>query len=183
VPYYRGGTQCLKTDFALNAFSKSLKQGAPVIPHTHNNDLAGSAQNLTMFSPIVLPLNPFQSFILHGTVGGGTTRSDNSDVYPCRSMFGVLKPTTNARPATYRTQTPFPTSLRRCIVQQHPITRPWNDSQYSTSPRSLRHQRQVVDWFQKARFMSQSFRTTLAEVHQWFFALVNRPSLILHGFI
>jgi hypothetical protein len=175
--------QCRKYDFCLNTFAKFLKHGAPVLSRDHNSDPAGSAQNLTILSPIVLPLNPFQSFVLHGTWAGGTTRSDNSDLYPCRSMFGILKPPTNARPATYRTQTPFPTSLRRCIVQQHPITRPWNDSQYSTSPRSLRHQRQVVDWFQKARFMSQSFRTTLAEVHQWFFALINRPSLILHGFI
>ena len=30
----------------------------------------------------------------------------------------------------------------------------WNDSQFSTSPRSRRHQRQVVDWFKKARFTS-----------------------------
>ena len=117
-------TQCPKTDFSLNTFVKILKHVAPVIPHTHNNDLAGSAQNPTMFSPIVLPLNPFQSFVLHGTWAGGTTHPNNSDVYPCRSMFGELKPPTNERPAAYHAQTPFSPQLRRCIVAQHPKARP-----------------------------------------------------------
>ena len=139
-------TQCPKTDFSLNTFAKILKHVAPVIPHTHNNDLAGSAQNPTMFSPIVLPLNPFQSFVLHGTVGGGTTRPNDPDCYPCRSMFGALKPTINARPATYHIQTPISPHLRRCIVAQHPKTRPWNEPWYSTSLRMLRPQQQVVDW-------------------------------------
>ena len=101
VPYCRGGTQCSKTHFTHNTFAKSLKHGAAIIPCNHNSDHAGSAQNLTILSPTMLPLNPFQSFVLHGTVAGGTTRSDNSDVYRCRSTFGVLKPTINARPATY----------------------------------------------------------------------------------
>ena len=72
-----------------------------MLPRDHNSDHAGSAQNPTVFSPIVLLLNPFQSFVLHGTVAGGTTRSDNSDLYPCWSMFEQLKPTINARPVTY----------------------------------------------------------------------------------
>ena len=169
-------TQCPKTHFTHNASTKYLKQGALILTCNHNNDPEGSVQFLTVLAPTLLPLNPFQSFVLHGTWAGCTNHPNNSDLYPCWSMFGDLKPPTNARPATYRTRTPFPTSLRRCIVAQHPVTRPWNDSQYSTSPRSLRHQRQVVDWFQKARFMSLSFRITLAEVHQWFFAL----SIVLH---
>ena len=94
-------TQCPKMDVSHNTFAKSLKQGAPVFLRNHNSDHAGSAQNLTILSPAVLPLNPFQSFVLYGNVGGGTTRSDNSDVYPCRSTFGVLKPTINARSATF----------------------------------------------------------------------------------
>ena len=77
VPYCRGGTQCPKTDFSLNTFAKTLKQGAPGLSQDHNSDHAGSAQNLINFSPTVLPLNPFQSFVLHGTVGGGTTRPNN----------------------------------------------------------------------------------------------------------
>ena len=82
VPYCRGGTQCPKTDFFLNTIAKSPKQGAPVLPRDHNSDPSGSVQNLTMFSPIVLPLNPFQSFVLHGTVGGGTTRPNNHRSVP-----------------------------------------------------------------------------------------------------
>ena len=109
VPYRRGGTQCPKTDFFHNTFAKSLKQGAAVPPRAHNSDPAGSAQNLTSISPIVLPLNPFQSFVLHGTVADGTTRPNNHRLYPCRSMFGEVKPPTNARPATYHTRTPVTT--------------------------------------------------------------------------
>ena len=101
VPYRRGGTQCPKTDFFINTTAKSLKQGASIFPCDDNSGPAGSVQNLTILSPTMLPLNPFQSFVLHGTVGGGTTRSDNSDLYPCRSMFEELKPTTNERPAAY----------------------------------------------------------------------------------
>ena len=101
VPYCSRRTQCPKYDFCLNTFAESLKHGAPVLSRYYNSDHAGSAQNLTILSPIVLPLNPFQSFVLFGTVGGGTTRSDNSDVYPCWSMFGGLKPPTNKRPAAY----------------------------------------------------------------------------------
>ena len=82
VPFCRGGTQCPKTDFSRNTFAKSLKQGAPGIPHKLNSDHAGSVQNLTVFSPIVLPLNPFQSFVLHGTVAGGTTRPNNHRFVP-----------------------------------------------------------------------------------------------------
>ena len=69
VPYRRGGTQCPKTDFFVNTCVKSLKQSAPGIPRCNNSDHVGSVQNLTVFSPTVLPLNPFQSFVLHGTVG------------------------------------------------------------------------------------------------------------------
>ena len=101
VPYCSRRTQCPKYDFCLNTFAESLKHGAPVLSRYHNSDHAGSAQNLTILSPIVLPWNPFQSFVLFGTVGGGTTRSDNSDVYPCWSTFGGLKPPTNKRPAAY----------------------------------------------------------------------------------
>ena len=82
VPFCRGGTQCPKTDFSRNTFAKSLKQGAAGTPHKHNSDPAGSVQNPTVFSPIVLPLNPFQSFVLHGTVGGGTTRPNNHRCVP-----------------------------------------------------------------------------------------------------
>jgi hypothetical protein len=87
----------------------------------------------------MLPLNPFQSFVLHGTWAGVTTHPNNSDVYPCRSMFGELKPPTNERPAAYHARTPISPQLGRCIVAQHPKARPWNDWQYSTSPRSQRH--------------------------------------------
>ena len=100
-------TQCPKTDFSHKTSAKSLKQGASIFPWNHNSDPAGSAQNLTILSPTVLPLNPFQSFVLHGTVAGGTTRSDNSDLYPCQSMFEELKPTINERPATYYVQPPL----------------------------------------------------------------------------
>ena len=82
VPYRRGGTQCPKTDFFRNTFAKSLKQGAPGLPCGHNSDPSGSVQNLTVISPIVLLLNPFQSFVLHGTVGGGTTRRNNHRFVP-----------------------------------------------------------------------------------------------------
>ena len=109
-------TQCPKYDFCLNTFAKFLKHGTPVLSCDHNIDPAGSAQNLTILSPIVLPLNPFQLFVLHGTLGGGTTRSENSDVYPCRLMLGELKPAINERPATYHTRTPFSPQVRRCIV-------------------------------------------------------------------
>jgi len=88
-------------NFFKNTVAKSLKQGAPIFPWNHNSDPAESVQNLTILSPTMLPLNPFQSFVLHGTVAGGTTRSDNSDLYPCRSMFEELKPTINERPATH----------------------------------------------------------------------------------
>ena len=94
-------TQCPKIDFSHKTSAKSLKQGAPIFPRELNSDHTGSVQNLTILSPTVLPLNPFQSFVLHGTVAGGTTRSDNSDLYPCWSMFEELKPTINERPATY----------------------------------------------------------------------------------
>ena len=82
VPFCRGGTQCPKTDFSRNTFAKSLKQGAAGTPHKHNSDPAGSVQNPTVFSPIVLPLNPFQSFVLHGTVADGTTRPNNHRFVP-----------------------------------------------------------------------------------------------------
>ena len=82
VPYCRGGTQCPKTDFFLKTIAKSLKQGAPGLPRDHNSGPSGSVQNLTMFSPIVLALNPFQSFVLHGTVAGGTTRPNNHRCVP-----------------------------------------------------------------------------------------------------
>ena len=117
-------TQCPKYDFCLNIFAKFLKHGAPVLSRDHNSDPAGSAQNLTILSPTLLPLNPFQSFVLHGTWAGGTTHPNNSDVYPCWSMFGDLKPPTNERPAAYHIQTPFSPQLRRCIVAQHPKARP-----------------------------------------------------------
>jgi hypothetical protein len=77
VPYRGGGTQCSKTDFSVKMFAKSLKQGAPVVPRGHNSDHAGSVQNPTVFSPTVLPLNSFQSFVLHCSVAGGTTRPNN----------------------------------------------------------------------------------------------------------
>ena len=93
-------TQCPKMNFFNNTVAKSLKQGAPILPRNRNSDPPGSAEKLTILSPTVLPLNPFQSFVLHGTVAGGTTCSDNSDLYPCWSMFGELKPTINERPAT-----------------------------------------------------------------------------------
>ena len=82
VPYRRGGTQCPKTDFFLNTIAKSLKQGAHVFPRDNNSDHEGSAQNLTVFSPIVLPLNPFQSFVLHGTVAGVIIRPNNPRFVP-----------------------------------------------------------------------------------------------------
>ena len=82
VPYCRGGTQCPKTDFSRNTFAKSLKQGVPGLPSDHNSDPTGAAQKLNIFSPIVLPLNPFQSFVLHGTVAGGTTRPNNHRFVP-----------------------------------------------------------------------------------------------------
>ena len=94
---------------------------------------------MIILSPTLLPLNPFQSFVLYGTRAGGTTHPDNSDLYPCRSMFGELKPPTNERPAAYHARTPISPQLRRCIVAQHPEARPWKNSQYSTSPRSKRH--------------------------------------------
>ena len=68
VPYRRGGTQCPKTDFSLKTFAKSLKQGTLGISRDHNSDIAGSAQNPINISPTMHPLNPFQSFVLHGTV-------------------------------------------------------------------------------------------------------------------
>ena len=117
-------TQCPKIDFYHNASAKYLKQRAPNLACDHNNDPEGSVQTLAVLSPTLLPLNPFQSFVLHGTWAGGTTRSDNSDVYPCRSMYGELKPPTNARPAAYHTRTPFSPQLRRYIVAQHPKARP-----------------------------------------------------------
>jgi hypothetical protein len=117
-------TQCPKYDFFHKKSAKSLKQVAPVLSRNHNSDPAGSAQNLTILSPTLLPLNPFQSFVLHGTWAGGTTHPNNSDLYPCRSMFGELKPPTNERPAAYHTRTPFSPQLRRCIVAQHPKARP-----------------------------------------------------------
>ena len=82
VPYCRGGSQCPKTDFSLNTFAKTLKQGAPGLSQDHNSDPAGSAQNPINFSPTVHPLNPFQSFVLHGTVAGGTTRPNNHRFVP-----------------------------------------------------------------------------------------------------
>jgi hypothetical protein len=87
VPYRRGGTQCLKMDFSHNASTKYPKQGAHILTCNHNNDHAGSVQTLTVLSHTLLPLNPFQSFVLHGTWAGGTTHPNNSDMYPCRSMF------------------------------------------------------------------------------------------------
>jgi len=62
MPYRRGGTQYSKTDFSVKTFAKPLKQGTPVVPRDHNIDHAGPAQNMTIISPTVLPLNPFQSF-------------------------------------------------------------------------------------------------------------------------
>ena len=94
-------TQCPKYDFCLNTFAKSLKHGAPILSRKNNIDPAGSAQNLSILSPTLLPLNPFQSFVLHGTWAGGTTHPNNSDLYPCWSMCGELKPPTNERPAAY----------------------------------------------------------------------------------
>lgn len=82
VPYCRGGTQCPKTDFFINTTAKSLKQDASGIPQDHNSDHAGSDQNPTVFSPIVLPLNSFQSFDLHSTVAGGTTHPNNHMFVP-----------------------------------------------------------------------------------------------------
>ena len=67
VPYCRGGPQYPKTNFSVNTFAKSLKQGAPGLPHDHNSNPKGSAQNPAIFSPTVLPLNPFQSFVLTET--------------------------------------------------------------------------------------------------------------------
>ena len=100
-------TQCSNISFFKNTVTKSLKQGASAPPHDHNSDPTGSVQNPIILSPTMLPLNPFQSFVLHGTVAGGTTRSDNSHLYPCWSMFEELKPTINARPATYYVQPPL----------------------------------------------------------------------------
>ena len=117
-------TQCPKMDFSHNTFTKYLNQGAHIRTCDQNNDRAGSVHFLTVLSPTLLPLNPFQSFVLHGTWAGGTTPPNNSDLYPCRSMFGELKPPTNERPAAYHTQTPFSPQLRRCIVAQHPKARP-----------------------------------------------------------
>ena len=88
-------------DFSHKTSAKSLKLNVPILPRDHNSDTTGYVQNPTILSPTMLPLNPFQSFVLHGTVAGGTTRSDNSDLYPIRSMFQELKPTINERPATY----------------------------------------------------------------------------------
>ena len=82
VPYCRGGTQCPKTDFFINTCVKSLKQVAPGILRDNNSDIAGSAQNPTVFSPTMHPLNPFQSFVLHGTVAGGTTCPNNHRCVP-----------------------------------------------------------------------------------------------------
>jgi hypothetical protein len=113
--------------------------GATVLTCDHNNDPTGSTQTLTVLSPTMLPLNPFQSFVLYGPVAAGTTHPDNSDLYPCRSMFGVLKPPTNERPAVYHTRASISPQLRRSIMAQHPKARPCNDSQYSTSPRLPRH--------------------------------------------
>ena len=175
-------TQCPKTDFSLNTFAKILKHVAPVIPHTHNNDLAGSTQNPTMFLPIVLPLNPFLSFVLHGTVGGGTTCPNDPDCYPCRSMFGALKPTINARPATYHIQTPISPHLRRCSVAQHPKTRPWNEPWYSTSLRTLRPEQQVVDWPKLPRFLFLLFAMAFVEGRPCFLCLLIARTHPLEGY-
>ena len=59
-------TQCPKIDFYHNASAKCLKQRALNLACDHNNDPAGSVQTLTVLSPTMLPLNPFQSFVLHG---------------------------------------------------------------------------------------------------------------------
>ena len=82
MPYCRGGPQCPKTDFSINTFAKSFKQGAPGLPRDHNSDHAGSAQKLAVFSPIVHPLNPFQSFVLHGAVAGVIIRPNNPRCVP-----------------------------------------------------------------------------------------------------
>ena len=82
VPYCHGGTQCPKTDFFINTCAKSLKQGAAVLPRDHNSDTAGSVQNPTVFSPIVLPLNPFQSFVLHGAVSAAPLAPTTTGLYP-----------------------------------------------------------------------------------------------------
>ena len=124
VPYCRGGTQCLKMDFSHNTSTKYRKQGAHTVTCNHNNDPEASVQTLTVLSPTLLPLNPFQSFVLHGTWAGGTTHPNNSDLYPCWSMFGELKPPTNERPAAYYIPTPFSPQLRRCFVAQHSKARP-----------------------------------------------------------
>ena len=63
VPYCRGGTQCLKMDFSHNTSTKYLKQGAHIRTCNHNNAPEGSVQTLTVLSPTLLPLNPFQSFV------------------------------------------------------------------------------------------------------------------------
>ena len=75
-------TQCSKRNFFNNTVAKFLVQGAPVLPRDHNSDPAGSAHKLTVFSSSMLPLNPFQSFVLHGTVAGGTTRPNNPRFVP-----------------------------------------------------------------------------------------------------
>ena len=124
VPYCRGGTQWLTMNFSHNTSTKYLKQGIHIRTCDHNNDPGGSVQFLTVFSPTLLPLNPFQSFVLHGTWASGTTHPNNSDLYPCWSMFEELKPPTNERPAAYHIRTPLSPQLRRCIVAQHPKARP-----------------------------------------------------------
>jgi hypothetical protein len=126
VPYRRGGTQCSKTDFSVNTFAKSLKQGAPGLPRDNNSDHAGSAQNLTVFSPIVLLLNPFQSFVLHGTVAGVITRPNNPRFVPVpidfwsietcykRAPGDISHTNTRSNPMKtfYRTATPQITPLK-----------------------------------------------------------------------
>ena len=62
----------------------------------------------------------------------------------------------------------FPFQLRQCIVPQHPKICSGNESQYSTCPRSRRHQRQVVDWFKKVRFTSILFTAALITLYPAF---------------
>jgi hypothetical protein len=162
-------------DFSHNTSTKHLKLGAHILTCNHNSAPAGSVQNPTVLSPTLLPLNPFQAFVLHGTWAGGTTRPNNSDLYPCWSTFGELKPPTNERPATYHTRTPFSPQLRRCIVVQLP---------QSTSLKRLAGfdlssvattRRQVVDWFKNFRCTSLPIATGLPEGCSWFLMHIGRP--------
>ena len=121
-------TQCPTMNFFNNTVAKFLKQDAPVLLRDRNSDPTGSVQNPNFLSPTMLPLNPFQSFVLHGTVACGTTRSDNSDLYPHRSMFGELKPTINERSATNVGLAPLKLDGDHISCRNTPKRRHWNES-------------------------------------------------------